>query len=147
MVAPALLSSQTDEWATPQDLFDGLNGTFKFTLDPCATAENAKCAKFYTKEQDGLKQDWGGKLYGAIRHMAERLANGSRNARNIMEWPSCYCQPEPTRGGGMNTSRTTQPQASASSRGGSSSAERLTQHRSRPQSSYSSTQRWMNGEG
>lgn len=62
MVAPALLSSQTDEWATPQDLFDELNGTFHFTLDPCATPENAKCAKFYTKEQDGLKQDWGGEV-------------------------------------------------------------------------------------
>lgn len=60
MVAPALLSSSTDEWSTPQALFDKLNGTFKFTLDPCATPENAKCAKFYTKEQDGLKQDWEG---------------------------------------------------------------------------------------
>lgn len=63
MVAPALLSSQTDEWATPQTLFDELNATFKFTLDPCATPENAKCAKFYAKEQDGLRQDWGGGSY------------------------------------------------------------------------------------
>lgn len=55
-----MTSSNTDEWATPQDLFDVLNATFHFTLDPCATPENAKCAKFYTKEQDGLKQDWGG---------------------------------------------------------------------------------------
>lgn len=60
MVSPALLSSSTDEWATPQELFDKLNGAFHFTLDPCATPENAKCAKFYTREQDGLKQDWGG---------------------------------------------------------------------------------------
>lgn len=89
MLTSGLTSSNTDEWATPQALFDELNGTFHFTLDPCATPENAKCAKFYTKEQDGLKQDWGGMLYGAIRHMAERLANGSRNAPNIMEWPSC----------------------------------------------------------
>lgn len=62
MVAPALLSSNTDEWATPQALFDALDSTFHFTLDPCATPENAKCAKFYTKEQDGLKQDWGGEV-------------------------------------------------------------------------------------
>lgn len=60
MVATALLSSQTDEWATPQSLFEKLDATFHFTLAPCATPENAKCAKFYTKEQDGLKQDWGG---------------------------------------------------------------------------------------
>ena len=62
MVAPALLSSQTDEWATPQDLFDKLDATFHFTLDPCATKENHKCDRFYTREQDGLKQDWGGEV-------------------------------------------------------------------------------------
>jgi len=27
-------------------------------LDPCATSKNAKCYKFFTKKQDGLKQDW-----------------------------------------------------------------------------------------
>lgn len=63
MLTSGLTSSNTDEWATPQDLFDKLDATFHFTLDPCATPENAKCAKFYTKEQDGLKQDWGGGGY------------------------------------------------------------------------------------
>ena len=53
-------TAQTVEWETPQDLFDKLNAEFHFTLDPCATPENAKCAKFYTKEQDGLKQNWEG---------------------------------------------------------------------------------------
>ena len=51
-------SSNTAEWPTPQDFFDKLNEEFKFTLDPCCTKENAKCAKYYTKEDDGLKQDW-----------------------------------------------------------------------------------------
>ena len=89
MLTSGLTSSNTDEWSTPQDLFDALDATFHFTLDPCATPENAKCAKFYTKEQDGLKQDWGGTLYGAIRHTAERLANGFRNASNTRGWPLC----------------------------------------------------------
>lgn len=62
MITSGLTSSNTDEWATPQDLFDTLDATFHFTLDPCATPENAKCAKFYTKDQDGLKQDWGGEV-------------------------------------------------------------------------------------
>lgn len=53
-------SSKSNEWATPQDFFDKLNEEFHFTLDPCATAENAKCAKYYTKEQDGIIQDWYG---------------------------------------------------------------------------------------
>ncbi len=62
MLTSGLTSSNTDEWATPQDLFNTLDATFHFTLDPCATPENAKCAKFYTKDQDGLKQDWGGEV-------------------------------------------------------------------------------------
>ena len=55
-----VFSSTTDLWATPQDFFDELNEEFEFTLDPCATPDNAKCAKFFTKDQDGLKQDWTG---------------------------------------------------------------------------------------
>lgn len=51
-------SSLTPEWSTPQDFFDKLNKEFNFTLDPCATKENAKCAKFYTKEDDGLSKSW-----------------------------------------------------------------------------------------
>jgi len=51
-------SSATPEWATPQYFFDKLNAEFSFTLDPCCTHENAKCAKHYTKEDDGLMQDW-----------------------------------------------------------------------------------------
>jgi len=55
-----MFSSQTDEWETPQDMFDALDKEFHFNLDPCATPENAKCEKFFTKEQNGLIQDWGG---------------------------------------------------------------------------------------
>ncbi len=51
--------SRTCEWATPQWLFEGLNREFGFTLDPCATSQNAKCARFFTAAQDGLAQDWG----------------------------------------------------------------------------------------
>ena len=52
--------SATVEWPTPQELFDEINAEFRFTTDVAATAENAKCAHYYTKEQDGLKQDWRG---------------------------------------------------------------------------------------
>lgn len=51
-------SSKTNEWATPQAFFDELNKEFNFTLDPCATPENAKCNKFFTEENDGLSQSW-----------------------------------------------------------------------------------------
>ena len=55
-----LFSSRTDEWETPKDLFQKLDDEFRFDLDVCATPENAKCKRFFTKEQDGLKQEWKG---------------------------------------------------------------------------------------
>ena len=58
-----MFSSKTDLWETPQDLFDKLNNEFHFTLDVCATPENAKCDSFYTKEQDGLSQPWKGVVW------------------------------------------------------------------------------------
>jgi len=53
-------SSVTDLWSTPQQTFDVLNQEFQFTLDVCATAENAKCAAFYSPAEDGLAQSWNG---------------------------------------------------------------------------------------
>jgi site-specific DNA-methyltransferase (adenine-specific) len=53
-----MFSSETDLWATPQAFYDGLNAEFGFTLDPCSNGENAKCDRFFTKEDDGLAQDW-----------------------------------------------------------------------------------------
>ena len=60
MNTEVLFSSKSELWSTPQDLFDELNKEFHFNLDPCATSENAKCAEFFTKEQDGLQKNWGG---------------------------------------------------------------------------------------
>ena len=60
MITRGLFSSATDMWETPQNFFDELDKEFHFSCDVCATRENAKCAKFYTPEQDGLKQTWGG---------------------------------------------------------------------------------------
>lgn len=55
-----LFSHQSDEWETPKSIYDELDAEFHFTLDPCATVENHKCETFFTAEQDGLLQDWGG---------------------------------------------------------------------------------------
>ena len=51
-------SSKSNEWTTPQYLFNELNDDFNFTLDPCATDKNAKCSKYFTIEDDGLSKDW-----------------------------------------------------------------------------------------
>ena len=55
-----MFSSKSNEWTTPQEFFDKLNEEFNFNLDPCSTDENHKCDRYFTKKQDGLKQDWGG---------------------------------------------------------------------------------------
>lgn len=58
----ALLSSKNMSWCTPPDFFDALDAEFHFTLDPAATAKSAKCVKYFTPDDDGLKQSWGGEI-------------------------------------------------------------------------------------
>ena len=53
-------SSKTDLWYTPQDFFNKYNDKYNFTLDVCATHENAKCKNYFTEEVDGLSQEWTG---------------------------------------------------------------------------------------
>lgn len=88
-ITKGLFTSSTDNWATPQWLFDELDKTFHFTLDVCASDENHKCDNYFTKESDGLKQDWGGVLFGAIRHTAGKLLDGWRNVQSTKEWRLC----------------------------------------------------------
>ena len=76
-----VFSSTTDEWATPQAFFDKLDAEFHFTLDPCATAENAKCEKYYTEADNGLDKDWSG----------ERVFCNPPYGRAISKWvEKCY---------------------------------------------------------
>jgi phage N-6-adenine-methyltransferase len=60
MNTEVMFSSKTDEWETPQDLFDKLNEEFHFTLDVAANANNAKCADYLDKSKNGLNWKWGG---------------------------------------------------------------------------------------
>ncbi len=55
-----LLTSKTDMWETPQELFDQLNEKWHFDIDLCAVSENAKCSKYYDPETDSLLQKWEG---------------------------------------------------------------------------------------
>ncbi len=71
-----LFTSRSEEWETPQALFDTLDREFDFTLDPCATKENTKCERFYTIEDDGLVQDW----------IGERVFMNPPYGRNISQW-------------------------------------------------------------
>jgi len=81
-----MYSSKTNEWSTPQDFYDELDKEFNFTLDPCATKQNAKCNKFYTQEDNGLEKDWQGETvfcnppYGReIKQWVKKAYDESRN--------------------------------------------------------------------
>src|SRR6266699_5238712 len=80
----AALSSATPEWPTPGPVFAALASEFgPFDLDPCATADNAKCARYYTMADDGLSQPWKGRVwlnppYG--RHIGAWLARARQAA-------------------------------------------------------------------
>ena len=75
MLSKALHSSKSDEWYTPEHIYNELDAEFSFNLDPCATKENHKCAFYYTKEEDGLAHSWGGKEFSAI-HLIARYRSG-----------------------------------------------------------------------
>ena len=50
------------KYETPRSLYDRLNNAFgPFTLDPCAEPSTAKCEIFFTEEDNGLLQNWGGR--------------------------------------------------------------------------------------
>ena len=55
-----MFSSNTDLWYTPQDFYEKLNEEFNFELDVCSDGKNNKCDKYFTEEEDGLKQKWEG---------------------------------------------------------------------------------------
>lgn len=63
-------------WATPPEVFDPLHERFKFTLDPCATPETAKCDRYYTESDDGLSKPWAG----------ERVFMNPPYGREIYSW-------------------------------------------------------------
>lgn len=62
MNTKGMMTSNSNEWYTPKKLFDKIEKKLgvKFTLDPCATPESAKCEKYYTKEDNGLNKNWKG---------------------------------------------------------------------------------------
>lgn len=91
-----LFSSKTEMWETPQDLFEKLNDEFHFAVDVCATAENAKCEKYYTPEIDGLSQPWDGVVWCNPPYgrnvwkwiLAASVACGARGATVVMLLPA-----------------------------------------------------------
>lgn len=75
MKTEVMFSSKSDVWETPVEFFRALDAEFHFDCDACATNDNSKCERFFSPEQDGLKQDWVGTVWCNPPY-----------GRNILEW-------------------------------------------------------------
>jgi phage N-6-adenine-methyltransferase len=51
---------ETDDRRTPPEIYQPQDAIHRFTLDAAASAENAKCARFYTISDSGLTKSWAG---------------------------------------------------------------------------------------
>ena len=89
-INPGMMSSKSDEWTTPIELFDALHNRFIFDLDAAASDENHLCDRYYTKEHDGLRQSWEWRRvfcnppYSQIARWAEKFQEESSRALLIV---------------------------------------------------------------
>ena len=56
----AFVSSKKMDYSTPVLFFDALDSVFHFQMDLAASPENALCPKYFTEQDDALKQLWRG---------------------------------------------------------------------------------------
>jgi phage N-6-adenine-methyltransferase len=64
------------EWATPPEVFEPLHREFDFTLDACATPENAKLPRYFTEGNNGLIRSW----------IGERVFMNPPYGREVYAW-------------------------------------------------------------
>jgi phage N-6-adenine-methyltransferase len=91
-------SAPNDDRPTPKKTFDKLNREFGFTLDAAASAENAKCTKFYDVKTNGLAQDWSKDVvwlnppYGAkvMPMWAEKARTEARKGATVVMLAQAY---------------------------------------------------------
>ena len=94
-------ASKTDNWATPQNLFDQLNAIHHFTLDSAASSTNHKtpvwCGLDHENPgmRDGLAITWEGNRvwcnppYGrVIKDWVKKAHNEARHAEIVMLLPA-----------------------------------------------------------
>lgn len=69
-------SSKKMDWATPDSLYNRLHELYSFDLDAAASAENARCLRYYDERTDGLTQSWEG----------ARVWCNPPYGRHVVEW-------------------------------------------------------------
>lgn len=62
----AAMTSNKDDWETPQKLFDQLNEEFHFTLDAASSDQNAKCEHHYLPQTAASNIRGRGRPFSAI---------------------------------------------------------------------------------
>lgn len=79
----------SDSWGTTPALFEALNRSYgPFDFDLFASPSNKKCDRFFTKEQDALKQPWheqGRNLFGNPPYSRGNQLAAGRMARETVE--------------------------------------------------------------
>lgn len=98
--------STNQEWETPDSIFNPLNEEFRFTLDVAASANNHKCSRYLTKQDNALVKSWGGKVcwlnppYRQVGDWVRKAYQESQNgaivvclvqARTNTNWWHDYC--------------------------------------------------------
>ena len=83
----ALLSSKDMNWCTPLAFFEALDREFHFDLDPAATEKSAKCQKYFTPDDDGLIQSWGGHRVFCNPPYGRQIGEWVRKAYNEAQKP------------------------------------------------------------
>lgn len=86
-----MFSSDKNDWETPQRLFDELDRHYHFTLDAAASHTNHKVDRYFTADDDGLAQDWGGRRSSVIRRMGTRRPGSGQ--RNVLRRQRSQAQP------------------------------------------------------
>lgn len=82
-----LFSSVERNWETPENVFGFWDDQFNFTLDVCASEDNAKCDSYFDEEMDCLQQDWAPDVcwmnppYGEPQHACKKKRDGSYSCK------------------------------------------------------------------
>lgn len=89
-VKKVMFSHNSDEWQTPQDLFDSLNEEFgPLICDVAATKENNKCAYWIGMEEDALtvrwmSKNWCNPPYSKVKEFAAKAVEEQKNGKQTV---------------------------------------------------------------